>query len=784
MSDNTRSERSASITATISELLYTGRTESSPENTRYVCHTSTIPLCTTVDEQFILKDESSVEVSHSILYQPGLERDIDYRCCKKHCMYVSRFGRTTPEILRTNCPCGEISFTEFEGDDEVEKFLQPLCFLQVLKEMRYNFGYADSSACSTDVECCHNDYAANRSNRPRLDLQNVMFCQNSQSILDSRYSAPLRKTVSFDGWQNADTPTRIGDALETLYWFRKGVNDKCRKQLLDWSQSDFKKFKTCLEQTLHTINGLLCKKFLCFPCEMEGYVRLSKLTAEIFEQLIEDYMRPNDFANEATFENSVFMRMKISMKKVKQFFTSENRELRFSILDSIENSSVRSCKFSKFFQPCISRLRKRIANLDELDSDDYTQSIAWLTTFAGFSQTRSLGYLPPWIAELKRIAFRQVIGRERIQIPKEDLRWISVAIKKRQYAMGIEPLFLSMSGRERNRDFKEVINSIKIPLKPTASVRHTVFQGGKVEDARELLNIGMLANWKIPVRDLQEGFITEYLELSENTAADLPDFQGYLFWISVQIVLNWAGRKFRVYKEFVYELPGSESYEAELWNMKIVHISEPGKERNLTKTSSCLTWFLTVASKVSQCILSYNQDHRAGLVLSAQDWMHQRRVSSESYESDWMYDKNTRKRCSDVWNGFQDWTESTDFIPRQVGTATLHSYFTYVDFPRWYSDLIMVICAQNYTVSEYTHTEWVSGTTERQFYRGSVTEGFMMSMPLTKTILHLMHDINIETVHEMLRRNGVSIASHPGSMPFDPERNVAGVYSVLPSDIA
>jgi len=244
-----------------------------------------------VDEQFILKDEPSVEVSHSILYQTGLDRDIDYRCCKKHCMFVSKSGRTTPEILRTNCPCGNISFTTFEGDEEVERFLQPLCFLQVLKELRYNFGYRDSSACSTDVECCHNDYATNRSNRPRLDVQNVMFCQNSQSVLDSRYSAPLRKMVGFDGWQNADSPARIHKILETLYWFRKSVNDKCRKQMSDWSFDNFSKFKTCLEQTLHTVNGMLCKKFL-FPCEMEGYVKLSKLTAELFEQLLEDYKIP------------------------------------------------------------------------------------------------------------------------------------------------------------------------------------------------------------------------------------------------------------------------------------------------------------------------------------------------------------------------------------------------------------------------------------------------------------------------------------------------------------
>jgi hypothetical protein len=56
---------------------------------------------------------------------------------------------------------------------------------------------------------------------------------------------------------------------------------------------------------------------------MEGYVKLSKLTAELFEQLIEDYLRESDFATEATVENSIFIRMKTTLKKVKQFFASE-----------------------------------------------------------------------------------------------------------------------------------------------------------------------------------------------------------------------------------------------------------------------------------------------------------------------------------------------------------------------------------------------------------------------------------------------------------------------------
>jgi len=218
--------------------------------------------------------------------------------------------------------------------------------------------------------------------------------------------------------------------------------------------------------------------------------------------------------------------------------------------------------------------------------------------------------------------------------------------------------------------------------------------------------------------------------------------------------------------------------------MSIVHISEPGKERNLTKTSSPVAWVLTIASKVSQMVLAFNQDHRAGLILSAQDWMHQRRIASASYESDWMYDKSTRKRFSSTWNGFQDWKESTDFIPRQVGGCALAAWFEYIAFPRFYGDLVLLMTQRDYDVSEYTHTTWHNGGMERHFYNGKVTEGFMMSMPLTKTVLHLTHDINIGTVHGLLAKIGVSVAPIRTEVAWDPLRDRPGELSVHTHNIS
>lgn len=761
----------SSYSDALSELLATGKTRFDPSIVRYVCHTSTIPLATTVDEQYLLRDyPSTVSINHSIKYiDDDLADYILYKCCKKHCMYTGKHV-SSEEILRGNCPCGEIIRTEFIGGEEVDVSLQPLCFLQVIKELRYNFGYIDASEspCDTDEECCHNEEAERpRSNRPRINFEEVMFCQNSQSILDGGYSAPLRKVVGFSGWEKANTVRRLSDLLSTIYWYRKYSRDSLLRLMSRAGEENFKRLKECVAQTLHTVNGMICKKLLLFPCEMEGYAALAKYTAILFEALLRDYLHyPSD--DKATTQNSIFLKIKQTFKNVKEHFASENFELRRRCFE-LTITGVR-CAFEQFWCHAFGRLLKRI----EASSSDYTKTIAWINTMSGFSQTRNLGYLPNWIALQRRADFRRTIGRPTEKIPMEELLLIRRLVEMRSHESGVEQnLLLRDSGKTSDR-FKEVINSISLPLKVSASENSTVRQGGKVEDARQLISDGIQHSWKVPVRDLDTGDVLEELCYSSNLRVDQPAYEGYLFWTAMQIVLNHYAKIYPSrYASFARDLPGSSSWESRLFRMSIVHISEPGKERNLTKTSSLLAWVLTVCSKVSQTTLSYNQDHRAGLVLSAQDWMHQRRISSESYEAYFIYDERTRKRNPDVWNGFQDWTESTDFIPRQVGGMALQSWLGYIGFPKWYGNLVCVITQSNYDVREVTSTNWVDGIMERDVYQGGVTEGFMMSMPLTKTILHLMHDVNIGLANTILRREfGVHIPS---------AQEVLGRYIPIPS---
>jgi hypothetical protein len=265
---------------------------------------------------------------------------------------------------------------------------------------------------------------------------------------------------------------------------------------------------------------------------------------------------------------------------------------------------------------------------------------------------------------------------------------------------------------------------------------------------------------------------------------ELAPPHGYLFWVALQICLEWLSKDYPPYQNLRRDLHGKEQWVEDFDKMTIVHISEPGKERNLTKSSSLLAWVLTVCSKVSQSVLSQAQDHRAGLVLSAQDWMHQRRVSAESFESYFIYDPETGLRLGNIWNGFQDWKESTDHIPRQVGATALSAWLQYIGFPKWYALIIIKLMLMNYEVTEVTSTKWVDDSVTIKKYIGRCTEGFMMGNPLTKTILHLMHDINIGTVRSLLKKLGIETPSWASVYEKDASSHEPrGSISINPRDV-
>jgi len=375
-----------------------------------------------------------------------------------------------------------------------------------------------------------------------------------------------------------------------------------------------------------------------------------------------------------------------------------------------------------------------------------------------------MGYLPNAIAECRRAAFRHTVNREIVDVPARRTRLQYLAVQSRLHEGGIPPNFLSAGRQGKFRDaearelFEDVFARIEMTLKGSASVDTFVKDGGKLEDARILLNLAIKHKWKIPIRDLDSHSIEGYIEVSRETDSE-TDYSRPLFWLSYQMMLNhWIHLEQWTKDDESDFIVDGRPYRPPVMNAKIVHISEPGKERNLTKSHAVLAWLLTPAAKISQGTLAYLREHRAGLLESGHEWRHQKRISALSDESGFIYDPLTGRTHENILHVFKDWTESTDFICKAVGWAHISAFFDYIGFPRMYGKLVIKTMLEPQPVTEVVHNTIAddNGVTSAPVdWKGAINEGFMMGNPMTKPVLHLVHSSELQISKEFLTRKGL-----------------------------
>jgi hypothetical protein len=370
-----------------------------------------------------------------------------------------------------------------------------------------------------------------------------------------------------------------------------------------------------------------------------------------------------------------------------------------------------------------------------------------------------LGYLPDCIAEVKRKQFRNTVSRVPEKPPRENIRLIQKAVEDELSRNSIPRDFMTTTvhsdGISQSR-FQEAMTAIEIPLKGSASTDHFVRQGGKIEDARILINLAIDNKWKIPIRDLHDHEVIETFMVDRIDETSDRDYVRPLFWLSYTIILNhFIGKGFYP-QQLYYPLKNKGVlFEPDPMLASIVHISEPGKERNLTKSTGYLAWFLTPASKITQDTLSLLPEHEAGLRASSHEWRHQKRISALSDESGFIYSILDGKTKPGVFQSFKDWTESTDFIGKHVGWAHLRTLFRYISFPEGYATLVGNAITEPQPVTEVVAFKNLDGLEfEPVRWSGQISEGFMMGNPMTKTILHLIHVSERNVVRHMLERLG------------------------------
>jgi hypothetical protein len=753
----------------ISALASHGGRKFTSSLTKYVIHTSSIPLATTMDQQFLLPEQDSESYFHG--YQAGEKGEV--HCPMRSCMYIKSDRTRGRERLKKNCPCYEVALENGS--------LQPLCFLVYVRSLNRNL-------VGTEADADPNQ---------NINPEEVMFCQNSAGIFDNSYPGMVRDRTSLTGWNHVG-PRTIMRLMDCLYWFRAFENQyKLKRQLYEHiSRFGFKKARHNVMQTLHTLNSLLVKKMIAFSAEIEGYVPLAKHTAWAFSVLMEDYGRSVEiktFSGELV-EPTVgfYIDAKAYANAVKSNFHKEDRYSRLSCLDWRASTKA----FGAFFGTELRRLSAYVESVYASTGSDYTLSPAWIFRMTTLAQTRGIGYLPDAIAECKRQAFRNTVNREMVMVEPEMMHLQAVAVQKRLHEGGIPYQVLSKYRLDRLPKEKvellvDAFSRIDLPIKPTASVDTFVKDGGKVEDARLLLSIARNNRWQIPVRDLETHEILEFLSVSETEREeDTDQISRFLFWISYQLFLNHWIKKGQWAEESEYHefLKAGSPYEPAIMDAKIVHISEPGKERNLTKSHATLAWLLTPAAKLSQGILAMLPEHRAGLLESGHEWRHQKRISAMSDESGFIYDPMTGKVYKEIRHVFKDWTESTDFICKSVGYAHYRAFLDFVDFPQGYKRLILKTIVEPQPVTEVVSRRFIGDDEiiEPVEWSGSINEGFMMGNPVTKAILHLVHESERAIATHFLKLRGLRFVPNykfgmfPDQGRIDRKRSSENRSSYLP----
>jgi hypothetical protein len=724
-------ELSESLAQSESEVLTTltshGGFAFKPQYSEFVVHTHSVPLASAVDNHY-LKTEGVVSLFHG--FEAG-NKGIE--CPKRSCMYINKDGRRSHETIPKNCPCQNVV-----GPDGGP--LKPRCFIAYVRSL------GKLLASEHEVE-------------ENLDPAKIMFCQTHVSLFDNKYPGWFRDNLGVSGWGHV-TDDYLTAALRALYWYRvytkplgldKMVIDAIERQGL-------RLVKHAVSQAIHTINGVLIKRFMAFCPESVRYQDYAKQTAYMFRDLLRDYLHPLTYEGGKMVEpkDSTYMELKEFLNTVKSTFHGASFERRKKWLEFDFKSKSLRRMFSE-----IKRLRS-LVEVKFQQGTDYTESPAWIFRCTTLCQTRVLGYLPNAVAEVRRKTFRDNVSRPLVRTPREQLILIEKSVEEELSRAEVPRGFMERpywAGQKAEERFNNAMAAIELPLKGAASVDNFVKDGGKIEDARVLLDLAIKERWQIPVRDLHDHEVIETLMVDRDGLKSTTDYVRPLFWISYTVILNFFVKKGFIKGVEYYPLrKGSGTFDPDPMEASIVHISEPGKERNLTKSTGFLTWFLTPASKITQDTLAEMPEHMAGLKASGHEWRHQKRVSALSDEAGFIYDPVTGYTIDSVYHSFKDWTESTDFIGKLIGWAHLSSFLKYISFPRGYTEMIAmailepqpvveVVSLKNFEEEiEYTPVRW----------EGFISEGYMMGNPMTKTILHLVHVSERCIVRTILERASVS----------------------------
>lgn len=295
----------------------------------------------------------------------------------------------------------------------------------------------------------------------------------------------------------------------------------------------------------------------------------------------------------------------------------------------------------------------------------------------------------------------------------------------------------------------DVLQDCDFPLKGTASEGSRVHEGGRLEDLRELILYARKVGLKVRTYNLFTGFIGEAYTIDHLVTEEYINKQHIAFWISFQVVLNLLGTKEpETYGSLVFEL--DKLKKIKLMQCRVLHIREPGKNRDLIMSTSVLTWFLTPAGKTLLRVISKHPNHRDGCIGSSQGWKAMMMISK--FERDhWIH---AFQKDMKPFFFFSDWKEATDFCGKHEGLAVLRALMDFSSFPSFYGTLVREVISLPQPALEEIKISYLDSddvyTSEKTKINLMVRNGYMMGNPVTKVVLHAFHLAEESIVRQLL----------------------------------
>jgi hypothetical protein len=666
---------------------------------KYLVHLDSSTLVHLADQNYLrLKYGDAETISHGEV------------CKSNKCSYYSKSRKKyLPHLIGKNCPCQEIR--------KLNPDIQEICFHTFLK-----FGMTEFQVWLPDE---------------KIEPKEVMFCLNHDNILSAKYRWVMKQVTGVTSWEQIKAYSQLISVLRTLYWFRSGEKEKENLLSIELKKYSTKvpiqRLKGIVKSVMLTITGIMTKFILASPSVLPSKER----TIATYDLFVEFFLLFSKGEEEKVEENNIYSTYKDLCKNIKLCFHNEDYEKRVSWI----RTEVKNKVLEEFLRPFFDEIYNFIIDRYSSGGDDYTQSYAWIVQCATLSQTRNIATLPDCLAYIQDKEYRERITTKLPPPTREEMILCQGFLRReledakipfkclsRDQDSKAQTDFAILSKQELDEITKYLISKTEFSVKPTASVDNTVLDGGKIEDARLLLLQIVEDKWEIPIYDLQNGKILKYLPILDRD--DKESYLTHLFWASFQCSLNFLITKKMLKGKTIPLGEKKFLFPESFGDAEILHIPEPGKRRNLIKSNSLLAWVLTPIAKMSQAILAKHPDHKIGLQGSAQMWKHILRTSPTEEGTAFLYDEKGKPRDHLV-HVFQDWKESTDFLNRIKGIGLLKEFYDYVGMPTFYAIVSMQLVSLSQTLYEK-----ISGSLIRI---GTIVTGFMMGLPLTKVILHIMH---------------------------------------------